>query len=212
MRDLILLGTGVHAAEMVEITARANAAGAAWNLLGVIASGDRAPEPGTEFNGCPVLGTRADLGSFAHAWFVPCNEWPRPSGVPRERLATLVDPSTFVSRTARLGAGCVVYPSCFIGLNAVLGDRVFMLSGSIVNHDVRLAEDVVVCSGVSLAGGVCVEPACYLGQACTIRQNLHVGRGSLIGMGSVVVKDVPAGVVVAGNPARKLRDAPASVV
>ncbi len=55
-------------------------------------------------------------------------------------------------------------------------------------------------------------PACYLGQACTVRQNLSIGRGTLVGMGSVVVGDVPAGVVVAGNPARKLRDAPASVV
>jgi hypothetical protein len=212
MRDLIILGTGVHAAEMVEIVARANEAGADWDLLGLIAPRDRAPEGTPELNGCPILGTWAEVDRFPRAWFVPCNEWPRPGSAPRERLATLVDPSAFVSRTARLGAGCVVYPGCYIGLSAVLGDRVFMLSGSIVNHDVRLADDVVVCSGVSLAGGVSVEPACYLGQACTIRQNLRIGRGSLVGMGSVVVKDVPAGVVVAGNPARKLRDAPPSVV
>ena len=212
MRDLIILGTGVHAAEMVEIVARANAAGADWRLLGLLARGGAAPAPGAELNGCLVLGTMADVERFPNAWFVPSNEWQRPSGVPPERVATLVDPSAFVSRTARLGAGCVVYPNCFIGLNAVLGQRVFILGSSIVNHDVRLADDVVVCSGVSLAGGVRVGPACYLGQACTVRQNLSIGRGTLVGMGSVVVGDVPAGVVVAGNPARKLRDAPASVV
>jgi len=210
MRELIILGTGVHAGEMVDIVARANMVGADWKLLGLLARGDAPPVSGAELNGCPVLGTLADAERFPNAWFVPSNEWQRPSGVPRGRLATLVDPSSFVSPTVRLGAGCVVYPNCFVGLNAVVGDRVFILSGSIINHDVQLADDVVVCSGVSLAGGVRVEAACYLGQACTVRQDLSIGRGALVGMGSVVVRDVPAGVVVAGNPARKLRDAPAS--
>ena len=56
-------------------------------------------------------------------------------------------------------------------------------------------------SGVRLAGGVHVEADCYLGQACTIRQNLRIGRRSLIGMGAVVLKDVPEESVMAGNPA-----------
>jgi carbonic anhydrase/acetyltransferase-like protein (isoleucine patch superfamily) len=207
MRDLIILGTGVHAAEMVEIVARVNDAEPRWNLLGLVASEDRPAVAGEERSGCPVFGMRAALDRSPHAWFVPDNEWPRPTGVPRDRLATLVDPSSFLSRTAHLGAGCVIYPNCFIGLNAVLGDRVFVLSGSTLNHDVQLADDVVVCSGVSLAGGVCVEQGCYLGQNCTVRQGLRIGRGSLVGMGSVVVKDVPPATVVVGSPARKLRDA-----
>lgn len=206
MRDLIILGAGVHAGEMAEIVARVNDAQPSWNLLGFVASGDRAARARGEYSGYPVLDTRRPTDRFPHAWFVPDNEWPRPTGVPRERLATLVDPSSFVSKTAHLGAGCVIYPNCFIGLNAVLGDRVFMLSGSTLNHDVQLEDDVVVCSGVSLAGGVCVEQGCYLGQNCTVRQRLRIGRGSLVGMGSVVVKDVPPATVVVGSPARKLRD------
>jgi acetyltransferase-like isoleucine patch superfamily enzyme len=53
---------------------------------------------------------------------------------------------------------------------------------------------------------VWVEDGCYLGQACAIKQYLRIGRGSLIGMGSVVVRDVPPNSVMVGNPARKLRD------
>jgi acetyltransferase-like isoleucine patch superfamily enzyme len=51
-----------------------------------------------------------------------------------------------------------------------------------------------------------VEAGCYLGQGCTVRQELRIGAGSLVGMGAVVVRDVPPGSVVAGNPARRLRD------
>jgi sugar O-acyltransferase (sialic acid O-acetyltransferase NeuD family) len=207
MRDLIILGTGVHAGEMVEIVARINAAQPAWNLLGLIAAGDGSAETRRELNGCPILGIWADIGRYSDAALVPCNEWPRALRVPRERLVSIVDPSCFVSRTAGIGAGCVIYPGGFIGLNAVLADCVFALAGCVINHDVRLDEHAVLCSGVLLAGGVRVERDCYLGQGCTVRQNLRIGRGSLVGMGSVVVDNVPPGIVVAGNPARKLRDA-----
>jgi len=119
---------------------------------------------------------------------------------------SLVDPSAFVSRTARIGVGCVVYPHCFVGLRASLGDFVFMLAGAVINHDDVLANRVVVCSDVTLAGGVRVGAGCYLGQACTVRQNLRIGRDSLVGMGAVVTKDVDSRSVMAGNPARRLRE------
>lgn len=45
----------------------------------------------------------------------------------------------------------------------------------------------------------------FLGMNCLILKGVTVGRGSVIGAGSVVVSDVPAGVVVAGNPAQILR-------
>mgnify|MGYP001570233007 CR=1 FL=1 len=45
-----------------------------------------------------------------------------------------------------------------------------------------------------------------LGQGCAVRQHLRIGRNSMIGMGAVVIKDVPPNCVMAGNPARKLRD------
>lgn len=63
-----------------------------------------------------------------------------------------------------------------------------------------------MCSKVTLAGVVHVEADCYLGQSCTIRQHLRIGKKSLIGMGAVVVKDVPPNSVMVGNPARRIRD------
>jgi sugar O-acyltransferase (sialic acid O-acetyltransferase NeuD family) len=206
MKELIILGTGVHGLEMAEIVERINRVERQWNLLGYIAEERRAEGVGQVLNGYPVLGTAARIADFPEASFVPCNEFHDAIEVAAERFVSIVDPSAFVSRTARMGRGCVIYPSCFVGLNASLGDLVFMLSGAIVNHDDVLEDKVVLCSNVTLAGFVTVEAECYLGQGCNVRQHLRIGRGSLIGMGSVVIEDVLPNSVMIGNPARKLRD------
>lgn len=206
MRNLLILGGGVHGAEMAEIVARVNDVTPTWNLLGLLTPDS--PETDQSRNGCPVLGTHEDLPAYPEAFLVPDNEWPRSLDVPPERLVSLIDPSVFLSRTATVGVGCVLYPHCFVGLNARIGNAVFCLSGSVINHDVVVEECVVIASGVSLAGSVHVESDCYLGQACTVRQNVRIGRGSMIGMGAVVVRDVPPGSVIVGNPGRKLRDTP----
>jgi sugar O-acyltransferase (sialic acid O-acetyltransferase NeuD family) len=204
MRDLLILGTGVHAAEMAELVERVEAVHPTWRLRGYLA-----PEPnaaGGSLNGYPILGAMNQLADFPDAVLLPAFGWPRSLPVPRDRLVSLIDPSTFVSRTAAIGLGCVLYPHCYVGLNARLGDHVFCLSGCLINHDTILEDRVVLASGVTLAGLVHVEEECYLGQGCVIRQELRIGRGSLIGMGAVVVNDVPPNSVIVGNPGRRLRD------
>jgi sugar O-acyltransferase (sialic acid O-acetyltransferase NeuD family) len=204
VRDLLILGVGVHAGEMVEIVERANRVQPTWNLLGIISPDGR--RSGETHNGCPVLGSVELLTAYPKAGLVSDNEWPRSLSIPRGRLVSLVDPGTFVSRTARVGVGSVIYPNGFIGLDAEVGDAVFCLSGCVINHHCVLEDRVVVASGVTLAGSVHVEADCYLGQASTVRQYVRIGRGSLIGLGAVVLNDVPPNSVMVGNPARRIRD------
>ena len=204
MNDLIILGVGVHGAEMAEMVERLNRVEPTWNLLGFIAPGETAPCD--VLAGYPVLGTRDDLLAYPQTALVPDYAWPRSLPVPRDRLVSLIDPSAVVSPAARTGAGTVIYPHCYVSRNVTLGDYVFCLSGSVMNHDVLIEDRVTLASGVALAGHVHVEPDCYLGQACTCRQGVRIGRGALIGMGAVVVRDVAPNSVMVGNPARKLRD------
>jgi UDP-3-O-[3-hydroxymyristoyl] glucosamine N-acyltransferase len=59
---------------------------------------------------------------------------------------------------------------------------------------------IVACSEVS--GSVVVGNNCWLGVGCSTMQKIVIGENSTIGAGAVVLKDVPAGAVMAGNPAR----------
>src|SRR4051812_14780318 len=114
LRDLIILGGGVHGAEMAEIVERVNRAAPTWNLLGFVSPIEA--QVGTTRKGVPVLGGPAALAAYPEALLVCDNEWPRDVPVARGRLISLIDPSTFVSRTVRIGTGCVLYPNCFVGL------------------------------------------------------------------------------------------------
>lgn len=204
MKDLLILGTCVHALEMAEIVERINRAEPTWNLVGYITNDEK--QLGQKLNGVPVVGVPSDLLNYPGASLVPAySEWKKMGGLPMERIISLIDPSAWVSRTAELGRGCVLYPGCFVGVNAKIGDFVFCLSGAVINHDNTIERAVTMASKATMAGYVKVEADCYMGQSCTVRQALTIGRNSLVGMGAVVVKNVEPGSVMAGNPARKIK-------
>ncbi len=53
---------------------------------------------------------------------------------------------------------------------------------------------------------ILIEDDVFIGMNCLILKGVTVGKGSVIGAGSVVTKNIPSGVVVAGNPARIVRE------
>lgn len=60
--------------------------------------------------------------------------------------------------------------------------------------------------GWERAAPVVIEDNVWLGGSVTITPGVTIGRDSIIGAGSVVTRDIPPGVVAAGNPCRPIRD------
>jgi len=59
---------------------------------------------------------------------------------------------------------------------------------------------------VTVSRPVLIGRNCFIGARALILKGVTVGDGAVVGAGSVVTRDVPAGAVVAGNPARPIRD------
>lgn len=59
--------------------------------------------------------------------------------------------------------------------------------------------------GVSTSSPITIEDDVWIGANATIIGGVTVGKGSIIGAGSVVIRDIPQGVIAAGNPARVIR-------
>jgi len=91
-----------------------------------------------------------------------------------------------------------------------LGDTILRRGAKIgphvnVGHNVDIGEDVLVTGHAQLGGGCRIGRGAVVWQAAVIANGVTVGEDAVIGMSAAVRKDVGAGEVWAGNPARRLR-------
>jgi len=83
-----------------------------------------------------------------------------------------------------------------------LGNNVKIGPLSVVGHDAIVQDNARILSAGYIAGYVEIMEGAVLGIGVTVRNRVKIGKGALIGMGSVVVKDIPPYSVAYGNPAR----------
>lgn len=73
-----------------------------------------------------------------------------------------------------------------------------------IAHNVDVGEDVFVIACAEISGGVKIGPRSWIAPNASVLNQLNIGADAVIGLGGVVVKSVPDGAVVAGNPAKSL--------
>lgn len=131
-------------------------------------------------------------------------------GVEDHRYATVVHPQVVVPPGCRVAGGAILLAGAVLTADVVIGRDVVVMPTAVLTHDVVLADQVTVCAGVALAGAVEVGEAAYLGTNASVREGVHIGADATLGMGSVLLADLPAGQTWAGNPARPLTTRPQS--
>lgn len=126
------------------------------------------------------------------------------AGVSVDRYATFVARSARIGSSSTVGAGSIVLDNVVITADVVIGSHVVIMPNCTVTHDDQLDDFVTLAAGVSLGGAVRVGEGAYVGMNASVRQGLAVGADSTVGMGAVVLRDVPSDETWAGVPARAL--------
>lgn len=120
--------------------------------------------------------------------------------------ALAIHRSAFIAPSARIGAGSQVLAQAAVCVDAELGEACIVNTAASVDHECRLGAGVHVAPGARLAGLVRVARHSMIGAGAVLLPRVRIGENSVVGAGAVVVRDVPDNVVVAGNPARIIKE------
>jgi sugar O-acyltransferase (sialic acid O-acetyltransferase NeuD family) len=119
---------------------------------------------------------------------------------------SIVHPSAYVSRSARIGKGIFVAMGAIVGTNVVIEDHAILNSGCIVDHDCIIGTGTHLATGCILSGSVHVGAWSHIGTGAKIIQGIIIAQQAVVGAGATVVRiiDLPA-TTWAGTPAKQLR-------
>lgn len=114
----------------------------------------------------------------------------------------LLHPLASISPSSSIGLASQVLAFALVAADARVGAACIINHRASVDHECVLEEGVHLAPGAILCGCVHIGKNVFVGAGAVLMPRLRVGENAVIGAGAVVTRDVPAGAVVAGNPAR----------
>lgn len=111
---------------------------------------------------------------------------------------------TVIGDYVEIGSLCTVCAGTMAP--TIVGDYAKIDDHVHIAHNCQIGRAVMITAGTTLAGSVRLSDYAWIGANSSIKNGIKIGLRALVGIGSVVVKNVEGGKIVIGNPARVLRD------
>lgn len=142
----------------------------------------------------------------------------RNTGVPmidKKKFNARIEPGAIIRDQVEIGDNAVIMMGAVINIGAEIGEGTMIDMGAILGGRALVGKHCHIGAGTVLAGvveppsaqPVTIEDDVLIGANAVVLEGVRIGKGAIVGAGSVVTKDVAPGTVVAGSPAKVIKEA-----
>lgn len=211
VKDLYIIGAGDTGRELVDLAERINLVKLEWSVKGFI--DDNTSIHNTVIDGVPVLGGIDYLNKINEDVYAICAVG---NGITKKKIiesisnpkvcfATLIDPNVVMCHGSECGEGSFIYANCALAINVKIGKHVYLSFNCSIGHDTVIEDYCSAFPGVNVSGKVVVKEATTLGTGTKIIQGKNIAPYTIIGAGSVVVKNLEESGTYVGVPVKKIK-------
>jgi len=140
----------------------------------------------------------------------------RNSAIPmldKKDIPARIEPGAIIREQVEIGKNAVIMMGAVINIGAIVGEGTMIDMGAILGGRATVGNNCHIGAGAVLAGviepasatPVIIEDGVLVGANAVVVEGVHVGKNSVVAAGSVVLDDVPDNVVVAGVPAKVIK-------
>ncbi len=169
-----------------------------------------------------IFGEYDNLKSFLHQYhneieYYEIENERRNSAIPLLDLKNIearIEPGAFIRDRVKIGKNAVIMMGAVINIGSEIGENTMIDMNAVVGARGTIGKNVHVGAGAVIAGvleppsktPVIIEDDVMIGANAVILEGVRVGKGAVVAAGSVVTKDVPSNSVVAGIPAKVIKE------
>lgn len=210
MKHLIIVGAGGFGREMCGIAHESIGYGKEFDLKGFL---DARTDALAGFTGYPpILGDPSDyvpqeadvfitaFGNIAVRRRIVDDLKARGA-----RFISLVHRTASLGINAKIGEGSLIAQHAVISADVTIGGHTSIFQGSVLGHDTRVGDFAHVYSLCSIGGEVKVGDGSQIYPGSQIVPRRTIGANAVVGIGSVVILNVPDNETVFGNPAKVIK-------
>lgn len=209
MKDIVIIGAGGFGREVGWLIEDINNKNIEWNIVGFIDDNPNIQE--TEINGYRVIGDVEWLKKqelyVVNAIGDPIIKkkvMDRIDGS-KNKYPVLIHPSVICSNRVNFGEGSIICAGSIITVNIEIGKHVIVNLDCTIGHDAKIGDYSTVLPSVNISGFVKIEKCVSIGTGSAIIQGINIGNNTVIGAGSIVVKDLPPNCTAVGSPAKPIK-------
>lgn len=211
-KELYIIGAGGFGREVAWLVERINRHSGEWIIKGFI--DDNPSMWGMTINGYDVVGGISFLQSKGEDTYIVCAigsaavrkiviEKLMANGC-KCKFATLIDPSVIMSDSVTVGVGSIICAGTIATVNISIGNHSIINLDCTIGHDACLSDFVTLYPSVNISGCVSIENSTECGTGAHFIQGISVCAESIIGAGTVVIRNIEEKGTYVGVPAKKV--------